>query len=62
MCMTEEKVRTILKPTVFSKDGGLHDLGWYLRWYKGDGEATLDGPFTADELEAIAWWMRNRAD
>jgi hypothetical protein len=22
-------------------------------------EADLDGSFTADELEAIAWWMRN---
>jgi hypothetical protein len=23
-------------------------------------EADLDGSFTADELEAIAWWMRNQ--
>jgi len=23
-------------------------------------EACLDGDFTADQLEAIAWWMRNK--
>ena len=45
-------------------NGGLHSLGGlysfkeYLRWDIGNKKATLDGKFTADELEAIAWWMR----
>lgn len=35
-------------------DGGLDDLGWYLRWRIGESTATLDGDFTAAELRAIA--------
>ena len=42
-------------------DGSLYSLGWYLNWGSdGSGIAILDGPFTLDQLEAIAWWMRNR--
>ena len=33
--------------------------GDYMASYAGDDQATLDGRFTADELEAIATWMRN---
>jgi hypothetical protein len=32
--------------------------GQYVCWINGDPNATLDGDFTADELEAIAWFMR----
>ncbi len=39
-------------------DGGLYDLGWYLSWNVGDDTATLDGIFSADDLEAIAAHMR----
>jgi hypothetical protein len=39
--------------------GRLHDVSWYLHAVAGDERATLDGDFTADELEAIAAWMRN---
>ncbi|MEE7625455.1 hypothetical protein V3O24_04715 [Methylobacter sp. Wu8] len=59
--MDEEKVRKIIEPEIFKEDGGLYDLGWYLSWNKGDESATLDGEFTADDLEAIAWWMRNKS-
>jgi len=58
--MTEDDVRKILDPNVFAEDGGLFDLGWYLGWNKGNKTACLDGDFTADELEAIAWWMKNK--
>ena len=58
--MTEEQVRNILKPDVIEANGGLYSLGWYLGWTPGSKDATLDGLFTADELEAIAWWMRNK--
>ncbi len=59
--MDEERVKKILKPEVLSNDGGLYSLGWYLAWSPNDTEVTLDGPFTADELEAIAWWMKNKS-
>ena len=38
--------------------GALHSVGWYLLVEAGDKEACLDGKFSADELEAIAVWMR----
>jgi hypothetical protein len=43
-----------------SSDGGLYNLGWYLGWNPGAEEATLDGVFTARDLEAIAAYMRGR--
>ncbi len=43
------------------KDGGLYSLGAYLAWSVGDDGAVLDGTFSAEELEAIAWWMKNTA-
>ncbi len=40
------------------EDGSLGSYGWHLSWRPGDETAELDGDFTADELEAIAKWMR----
>ncbi len=37
----------------------MHELSWYISWRPGDRDAMLDGPFGAQELEAIAWIMRN---
>lgn len=67
--MDEELAREILgdmcdvlgnraDPTI-KADGGLYSLSAYLSWDIGDRQAIIDGEFTADELEAIAWWMRN---
>jgi hypothetical protein len=36
----------------------LYSLGWYLSWHEGDELATLDGDFTAQELQAIAVYMQ----
>lgn len=59
--MNEEQATKILKDEVEDvNNNNLYSLGWYLSWYVGDEEATLDGDFTADELEAIAWWMKNK--
>lgn len=33
--------------------------GEYFSVYSGKDEAVLDGRFTAEQLEAIAAWMRN---
>lgn len=30
----------------------------YIRYPCDKNMIELDGPFTADELEALAWWMR----
>lgn len=56
--MTLEQSYAILKD--FIQDNGvLFDVRKYLSWYVGDETATLDGSFTADELEAIAIYMRS---
>ena len=57
--MTFDEAKTILGDSV-RPDGGLFNGGWYLAWPGAEGieSATLDGRFTADELEAIAVYMR----
>lgn len=41
-------------------DGDLHDIGWYLNFHKGDSTACVDiDEATADQLEAIAVFMRH---
>lgn len=57
--MNEDEARVELIDSI-SDDDGLYSLGWYLAWWPHETTATLDGIFTADELEAIAWWMRNK--
>ena len=47
--MNEEKCRKILT-----------DCHEYFVWAIDEKDTTLDGVFTADQLEAIAWWMRNK--
>jgi len=54
--MDEERARAILEDDI-QEDGSLYCLGRYLSW-TGSNLATLDADFEADELEAIAWWMR----
>lgn len=57
----EETAKAILcgdGDNIIKKDGGLYSVGWYLRWDVGDDIALLDGQFTAEDLEAIAFWMR----
>ncbi len=57
--MNEEQARKILGDAVHP-DGSLYQLGQYLCWNGKEDDACLDADFTADELEAIAWWMRNK--
>lgn len=56
--MNEAKARELLFGSI-GPDDRLMNVGWYLSWAPGKEKATLDGDFTADELDAIAWWMRN---
>ena len=60
IAMNEGKARKILGDDI-QKDGGLYSLGWYLSWSPDRDIACLDGEFSTDDLEAIAWWMRNKA-
>jgi len=57
--MNEAKAREILGDWI-KPDGGLYCLGRYVSWHTSAPDACLDDNFTADELEAIAWWMRNK--
>jgi hypothetical protein len=57
LTMNEQQAREILKAHIL-KNNGLHGDVEYFDWAAGDRTAVLDGHFSADELEAIAWWMR----
>lgn len=56
--MDEKKAREILVDDIMG-DNSLGNGYRYLSWVVGEDEVTLDAEFSADELEAIAWWMRN---
>lgn len=59
--MTEQRAREILGDRI-TEDDSLYDCSDYLSWSSvHDADATLDAEFDADQLEAIAWWMRNKA-
>ena len=55
--MDEARARRVLGTAV--KERGLFDSGWYLSYGFGREDACLDGDFTAEQLEAIAWFMRH---
>ena len=60
--MDEVMAREILGDWI-KPDGGLYALGVYIAWPSAIGaaeRACLDGHFTHEELEAVAWWMRNK--
>jgi len=57
--MNEPRAREILgfKEGQEFSWGDIHD---YVHQTKCDDNVCIDGYYTADELEAIAWWMRNK--
>lgn len=55
--MTEEKAREVLGDLI--SDTGIYDLGHYICWDRGSEYIVIDGPTTALQLRAIAWWMDN---
>ena len=59
--MDEVKAREILGKAIHNA-GELGDDGEnWMYWCIGDEYIELDGNyFSADELEAIVWWMRNK--
>lgn len=62
--MNEQRARELLAEYVQPDGVSLYLLGKYLAWAPSDGDgllgtegATLDGRFSPDQLEAVAWWM-----
>lgn len=61
--MTEERAREILGANIITPGGGIYRRAYEpfdraLEYRPGDSGIMLRGEFTADELEAIAFWMR----
>lgn len=59
--MTYEEAKALLGDAI-KPDGSFYSLGYYGLWSPGDDTATLDGEFTADELEAVAVVMRHNKE
>lgn len=57
--MDEAKARKILGGWI-DEDDDLFCLSEYISFEKGDEHISLDGRFTIEEVEAIAWWLRNK--
>jgi len=55
--MNEERARKILGKWL-RKDGTLHCRSPWVNWPSDREWINLDGDFTAEELEAIGWWMK----
>lgn len=60
--MDENEARRLLSTHV-KEDGelGMSYSGEYLNWRPGRKKITIDMELTVDQLEAIAWWMRNNS-
>ena len=65
--MDEARAQEILKDAI--EAAGLYHLDaldasargeGHLNWIAPNSYVILDGEFTAEKLEAIAWWMRNK--
>lgn len=55
--MTFKEACEYLKDDIQS-DGSLYNLSNYMCWNKGDMNATLDGVFDVEDLEAIMVYMK----
>jgi hypothetical protein len=59
--MTEEKAREILGDGI-KPDNSVRRSSPFIFWAPEYELVSLDGGFSPDELEAIAWWMRNKKE
>lgn len=58
--MNEQKAREILGNRI-QPNNDLYDGSEWVDWQTSSPSIQLDSAFSADELEAMAWWMRNKA-
>jgi hypothetical protein len=66
--LTDDKARKVLGDSVLTdwlENGGVEDGNLYtnrdlglISWRRGENEVCLDGNFTAEQLEAVVYWMR----
>jgi len=61
--MDESRARTILEEMDVLPDAsdGLRGEIWVVNVERGTGISSMTGDFDADQLEAIAWWLRHKA-
>jgi hypothetical protein len=62
--MTEARAREILGTTISESchpNGLYKDHGFSVEYILGEKIVIMSGGFVAEELEAIAWWMRHKA-
>lgn len=57
--LNQERAREILRASI-KESGALYNPGEFLAWDPGDKNAVLDGQFSAEYLEAVAWWMKHQ--
>ena len=60
--MNEEQARQILGAGIEADDelyAPYPDRN-FMHWMRDWGQVLLEGVFTANKLEAIAWWMKNK--
>ena len=58
--MTLDEAKQILGDSI-KPNGNIEELGQYMQYYVRDSTICLDADFSADELEAIAVYMRATA-
>jgi hypothetical protein len=58
--MNFEEANKILPDEIKEENGGLFSIDINLNWSPGDQLITLDGTFSAEFLEAIACWTREK--
>ena len=59
--MNEERAKKILSK--FISDGNILTGETFLDhmlWFPWENTAGIEGEFTLEEIEALAWWMRNK--
>lgn len=60
--MNEEKARELLKEYIQPNNDLMPRGEEFTRWYTDEENPIIDGCFSPDELEAIAWWVRNKKE
>jgi hypothetical protein len=58
--MTLDEAKAILGTSI-QPNGNVEELGQYMQYYVGSETMCLDADFSADELEALAVYMRATA-
>lgn len=55
----EQKAREVLASDI-KKHNSLYNTSTFICWNVNSDDVLLDGRFSADYLEAVVWWMRNK--